>query len=72
MTNLKILERITGACTPSRNNKLTGANYPYRSAEPCALTVTETGAEGTGEFLPVAVELPGWKWELSTLVKEAV
>lgn len=32
-SNLEIIERITGTCTPSRAQTLTGANYPYRAAE---------------------------------------
>lgn len=75
MNNYEIIERITGTCAPTRNNTLTGANqhdtswYPYRSAEPSRLVVTATGVEGTGEFLPVEIELPGYSWLLLIAVE---
>jgi hypothetical protein len=58
MNNQEILERITGLCHPTRANKLTGANYPYQSAEPDTLTHTPYGAAGTGEFFPQGTPLP--------------
>jgi hypothetical protein len=41
--NFEILDRITGQCTPNRDNKLTGANYPYRSAEPDTILFDRNG-----------------------------
>ena len=58
MDNYKVMERINAMCHPSRANTLTGANYPYHSAEPCTLTHTPLGVEGTGEFLPQGTPLP--------------
>ena len=43
MDNKVILERITGQCNPSRANTLTGANYPYRSAEPDTILFDHNG-----------------------------
>ncbi len=43
MDNHAILERITGICHPSRANKLTGANYPYASAEPDTILFDHNG-----------------------------
>lgn len=68
--NYQILDNITGTCTPSRKNTITGKNYPYRSAEPSVLINTETGVDGTGEFFPTPVELPGYRWEVPTLVQK--
>lgn len=66
--NHEILDRITGQCTPNRNNKLTGANYPYRSADPCTLRPTATGAEGTGEFLPQELPTGEYFWDFSEIL----
>lgn len=71
MDNFEILDRITGTCTPTRANTLTGANYPYRSAEPATILFDEDGyAYRADEPLPrrYAVDWPAGVMKVSEVI----
>lgn len=71
-SNYQAMERITGLCHPTRANNLTGANYPYHSAEPSTILFDEDGyAYKADEPLPrhYAVDWPAGVMNINAKVE---